>query len=131
MLIRASLFPVLFCTVLMIAIDRRIFNMTIGDLFKKWKLENSSLIVGFASVEFAPTEEDQAATWDMYVKLVTRTATQPFLPNTGDEKKALEYVYLLFETTRNILKEKGRKAEQFTKIVIIVLNQVVRPFTAK
>lgn len=30
MLIRASLFPVLFCTVLMIAIDRRIFNMTIG-----------------------------------------------------------------------------------------------------
>ena len=105
--------------------------MTIGDLFKKWKLENSSLIVGFASVEFAPTEEDPAAAWDMYVKLVTRTATQPFLPNTGDEKKALEYVYLLFETTRNILKEKGRKAEQFTKIVIIVLNQVVRPFTAK
>ena len=53
--------------------------MTIGDLFKKWKLENSSLIVGFASVEFSPTEEDQAAAWDMYVKLVTRTATQPFL----------------------------------------------------
>lgn len=43
----------------------------------------------------------------------------------------MESVYSLFETTRNILKEKGRKCESFTKIAVIVLNQVVRPFTAK
>ena len=44
---------------------------------------------------------------------------------------ALESLHSLFETTRNILKEKGRKATQFTKIAIIILNQIVRPFTAK
>ena len=104
--------------------------MTFGDLFKKWKLESINLTVGFASIEFAPTEDDQVAAWDMYVELVTRTTTQPLQPETGDEKKALESVYSLFETTRNILKEKGRKADQFTKIAIIVLNQIVRPFTA-
>lgn len=105
--------------------------MTFGDLFKEWKLESINLTVGFASIEFAPTEDDQAAAWDMYVELVTRTATQPLQPETGDEKMALESLYSLFETTRNILKEKGRKATQFTKISIIILNQIVRPFTAK
>ena len=29
------------------------------------------------------------------------------------------------------MKEKGRLASNFTKITIIVLNQVIRPFTAK
>jgi len=106
-------------------------DMTFGELFKKWKLESISLTVGFASIEFAPTEDDQAAAWDMYVELVTRIATQPLQPETGDEKIALESVYSLFGTTRNILKEKGRKAVQFTKIAIIVLNQIVRPFTTK
>lgn len=107
------------------------FDLTFGDLFKKWKLESINLTVGFASIEFAPTEDDQAAAWDMYVELVTRTATQPLHPETGDEKMALESLHSLFETTRNILKEKGRKATQFTKIAIIILNQIVRPFTAK
>lgn len=105
--------------------------MTFGDLFKKWKLESINLTIGFASIEFAPTEDDQAAAWDMYVELVTRTATQPLQPETGDEKIALESLYSLFETTRNILKAKGREATQFTKIAIVVLNQIVRPFTAK
>ena len=58
-------------------------------------------------------------------------ATQPLEPNTGDEKTALDSIYSLFATTRTILKEKGRNADQFTKVAIIVLNQIIRPFTAK
>ena len=37
---------------------------------------------------------------------------------------------MLFRS-REILKSKGRNAENFSKIAIIVLNQIIRPFTAK
>ena len=51
--------------------------------------------------------------------------------NEGDEATALESVHSLFAITRNILKEKGKNAVNFTKIAIVVLNQIIRPFTAK
>ena len=65
------------------------------------------------------------------IKLITRITTQPLAQNEGDEATALESVYSIFGITREILKNKGKKAENFTKIAIIVLNQVIRPFTAK
>ena len=37
----------------------------------------------------------------------------------------------IFGLTRTTLKEHGRKAENFTRVAIIVLNQVIRPFTAR
>lgn len=37
----------------------------------------------------------------------------------------------LFGTTREILRRRGRNTIQFSKVAIPVLNQVVRPFTAK
>ena len=43
----------------------------------------------------------------------------------------MDSVYSLFPTTREILQRHGRKAIQFSKVAIPVLNQVVRPFTAK
>ena len=33
--------------------------------------------------------------------------------------------------TRDILKRKGRKCDSFSKIAVVILNQIVRPFTAK
>ena len=49
----------------------------------------------------------------------------------GDEASALKSVFDLFEVTRKLLREKGRKAQTFSKIAIVVLNQKIRPFTAK
>jgi hypothetical protein len=37
----------------------------------------------------------------------------------------------LFPLTRTTLKDHGRKAIGFSRIAIIILNQVVRPFTSK
>ena len=99
--------------------------MTFKDLFKRWGLNSVKLKVGFAEVEFGITEDDQAAAWDMYVELITRITTQPL------EDTALASVHQLFPITREILKNKGRNAENFSKIAIIVLNQIIRPFTAK
>ena len=105
--------------------------MTFKDLFKRWGLNSVKLKVGFAEVEFGITEDDQAAAWDMYVELITRITTQPLEDTDGDEETALASVHQLFPITREILKNKGRNAENFSKIAIIVLNQIIRPFTAK
>lgn len=102
-----------------------------NDLFQKWGLSNIKLNVFFAELEFVPTEDDQTAAWDMYVELLTRISTQRLEDNTGDEETALNSIYALFGITRTILKEKGRNAPNFTKIAVIVLNQIIRPFTAR
>ena len=85
----------------------------------------------FASVEFKPDDNDISAAWDMYVELLTRIATQPLDPDKGDEEAALQSIYSLFGTTRGILKEKGRTAKEFTRISIVILNAILRPFTSK
>lgn len=105
--------------------------MTFRDLFRKWGLNSIKLNGGFAEVEFGPTEDDQTAAWEMYVELITRITTQPLDDTTGDEETALESIYHLFSITREILKSKGRNAENFSKVAVIVLNQIIRPFTAK
>ena len=106
-------------------------KQTFGELFRRWGLKSIKLNGKFAQLEFEATDDDMTAAWDMYVELITRITTQPLDDTTGDEETALNSVYQLFPITRDILKNKGRNAENFTKIAVIVLNQIVRPFTAK
>ena len=80
---------------------------------------------------FKPQEADKDAAWDLYVELLTRITTQPLPKEHGDEQTALDSVFALFKITREVLKQHGRDAEEFSKIAIVVLNQVIRPFTAK
>lgn len=105
--------------------------MKYKKLFEDWSLTNLKINVGFAEAEFTPTPQDEEAAWEMYIELITRVSTQTLLPEYGDEKTALESIHKLFEITRNILKTKGRHSIGFTKIAIIVLNQIVRPFSTK
>ena len=103
--------------------------MTYKDLFEKWKLSSVKLNLKFVEAEFVADAADEEAAWEMYVELITRITTQRL--EYGDEQAALDSVYSLFKTTRRVLVRKGRKARSFTKIAVVVLNQVVRPFTAK
>ena len=105
--------------------------MNFRGLFSKWKLSSIKLNFKFAEIEFTTTEKDKQAAWELYVELLTRITTQALSDTDGDEKTALDSIYSIFPTTRSILKEKGRDAQNFTKIAIVVLNQIVRPFTAK
>lgn len=111
--------------------DKLFQKSTFAKFFRKWGFSKIKLNAGFAEVEFEPTDDDQTAAWELYVELLTRITTQPLSEEDGDEKTALDSIHSLFPTTRGILREKGRRAENFTKISIIVLNQVIRPFTAK
>ena len=78
-----------------------------------------------------PNESDKKAAWAMYVEMITRIITQPLPPKHGDEQTALKSIHSLFQTTRDILKEHGQGCVEFPKIAIVILNQKVRPFTAK
>ncbi|MGZ5527683.1 MAG: hypothetical protein ACXWJB_03340 [Limisphaerales bacterium] len=105
--------------------------MKLRKWLENWDLTNLKINVGVLEAEWHPQEKDREAAWEMYVEMLTRIATQPLPAEHGNEKTALESVYALFPITREILKRKGRECVQFTKIAVIVLNQVVRPFTAE
>lgn len=104
---------------------------TLKDLLEIWGLKSLKINIKFLEATFEPSPEDQEAAWEMYIEMITRISTQHLLPEQGDEKSALESIHSLFKTTRDILKNKGRKSENFTQIAIVVLNQVIRPFTSK
>lgn len=96
-----------------------------------WDMTSLKIKTPFLDMEFNPKDADKAAAWDLYIELLTRITTQPLPKEHGDEQSALNSVFALFGITRDVLKKHGRDAEEFSKIAIPVLNQVIRPFTAK
>ena len=105
--------------------------MNLGDLFKNFHLEKISLNLSAVQLELSFQDADKDAAWELYVEMLTRIVTQPLNLEMGDDETALDSVHSLFETTRDILRRHGRESIHFSKVAIPVLNQVVRPFTAK
>jgi hypothetical protein len=101
------------------------------DWLQKWKISSLKLSAGFMEVEINPAKSDRDAAWELYIELLTRVTTQRLQPEDGDEKTALDSIYSLFAITRSTIKHYGRDCFEFTKLAIVVLNQVIRPFTAK
>jgi hypothetical protein len=98
---------------------------------ENWNMTSLKVKTPFLESEWKPQDEDKSAAWDLYVELLTRVTTQPLPDDIGDEKTALESIHSLFGLTRKIIKENGRHCIEFTKIAILILNQVVRPFSRK
>ncbi|MGF1537240.1 MAG: hypothetical protein ACFB4J_12265 [Elainellaceae cyanobacterium] len=105
--------------------------MKVRDLFEKWNLTGLQVKTPVLDMEWHPSDPDKDAAWDLYIELLTRITTQALLDSHGIEKTALSSIHTLFGITRQTLKEHGRGCIQFTRIAVIVLNQVIRPFTAK
>lgn len=101
------------------------------DFLEKWGLSGLKINLGFLETEFAPKDPDRAAAWELYVELLTRITTQSLAPEDGDEKTALDSIYAIFPLTREILRRHGSGCGEFAKLAIPVLNQIIRPFTAK
>ncbi len=105
--------------------------MNLKALFRKYSLDKVKINLQVAEAEISLNSADEDAAWELYVEMLTRIVTQPLPSEHGDEKTALDSVFSLFPTTREVLRRRGRKAIHFSKVAIPVLNQVVRPFTAK
>ncbi len=98
---------------------------------EKWDMTSLKVKTLFLDMEWKPQDEDKAAAWELYVELLTRITTQPLADAHGDEQTALTSVYSVFPTTREVMKRNGRHCVEFTKISVLILNQKIRPFTAK
>lgn len=105
--------------------------MKIKDLFEKGGLCGLKIKPDFAELDFQPRGPDRDAAWELYVELLTRITTQALPKGQGEEEAALASIHSLFTTTREVLKSQGRDCIQFSKVAVIVLNQVLRPFTNK
>ena len=105
--------------------------MNLKNRLKEWGLDGLKVNAGFLEADFSVKDGDRQAAWKLYVELLTRITTQALPRDSGDEEAALSSIHSLFETTRQVIKEQGQECVQFTKLAVIVLNQVVRPFTAE
>ncbi len=105
--------------------------MNFSNWLEKWEMESLKITPPFLQMEWTLKDADKNAAWALYIELLTRITTQSLPIEHGDEKAALDSVYSLFATTRDVIREYGPECINFTKIAIVVLNQVVRPFTAK
>ncbi|KAM3113767.1 hypothetical protein [Phormidesmis sp. 146-33] len=89
--------------------------------------------IGSARWEADPTEQNAA--WSLYVELVTRIAVQSLGSEQGLLREALNSLYTLFGTTREILKLAGPKVgasrHSVGGIAIAVLNDGLRPFMTR
>lgn len=104
---------------------------TLKSYLKKWNLSELRITAGFLQANIEFKDADREAAWEMYVELLTRVTTQSIDLESGDEKTALDSIFSLFKLTREIIKKHGPKCINFAKIAIVILNQIIRPFTAK
>ena len=105
--------------------------MKLQKWLENWDMTGLKIKTPFLEAEWNPQTADQNAAWDLYIEMLTRITLQPLPDDAGDEQSALKSVHSLFEETRRIIKHYGRDCINFTKIAIVVLNQIVRPFTAE
>ncbi len=106
-------------------------KMKMKKWLENWDMTSLKIKTPFLEMDWAPKDEDKEAAWEMYVELLTRVTTQSLPTEVGDEKAALASVYNLFPITRDVIKKNGRHCIEFTKIAVVVLNQIIRPFTTK
>jgi hypothetical protein len=89
--------------------------------------------IGSASWEADPTERNAA--WELYIELVTRVAVQSLNPQEGLVREAMNSLYSLFGSTREILRRAGPNVgashDSVGGIAIAVLNNGLRPFLSK
>lgn len=102
-----------------------------SEWLENWSMSSLKIKTGFLDMEWKPKDEDKDAAWELYIELLTRITTQKLPEEHGVEETALESVHKIFGLTRDIIKNHGRLCIEFTKIAIVVLNQIVRPFTAR
>lgn len=98
---------------------------------ENWDMSSLKIKTSFLEMDWQPKKADKDAAWELYVELLTRITTQSLDDMHGDERTALTSVFKIFELTREIIKKYKRDCIEFSKIAIVILNQKIRPFTAK
>src|SRR2546430_17564539 len=85
-----------------------------------------------AAQQLTPTVRpaDSSPAHTLWVELSTRISTQRLHYRSGDEETAAASVHKLFGRTRELM-EKNLEATEFQKLAERMLNQTIRPYTAR
>jgi hypothetical protein len=86
-----------------------------------------------------PNDVERQAAWELYVELITRVAVVRLGPDEGLLEEALDSLYSLFSSTRDILRRhgpgvaepKGSGQYNFGYLAVALLNAVLRPVLAR
>jgi len=95
--------------------------------------------IGGVSGTWEPDTKERSAAWELYVELVTRSATVELRSGECILREALTSLHSLFQTTRQILKNYGPEIAQpkgngkfsFGYLAVAILNTVLRPVLSK
>jgi len=78
-----------------------------------------------------PSENEQQCAWEIHVELRTRITTQRLHYLDGDEATALESLVQLFQIVREVCRRAGPQASVAMEFADLLLNQILRPLTAR
>lgn len=95
--------------------------------------------IGGVKGKWIPNKNEKLASWELYVELITRISVVELKGGEGILREALNSLYSIFNTTREILRKYGpdvasKKAKSeysFGKLSIVILNYVIRPVLTK
>jgi hypothetical protein len=93
-------------------------------------LFDAAFLTAFGDQPWEPTAEDSRAAALLHNELISRISLQPLSYSAGTERAALTSVFQLFKETREFV-EGNYKCALFERLAWHVLNEHVRPFTAK
>jgi Patatin-like phospholipase len=77
-----------------------------------------------------PQSPDAVPAHILWVELATRITTQPLHYRSGDEETAADSIYKLFPKVRELM-EKHPNAKVFNELSLQLLNECLRPYTAR
>ncbi|WP_460065623.1 hypothetical protein [Streptomyces sp. YKOK-I1] len=85
-----------------------------------------------------PNDAERLAAWELYVELVTRVSVVPLRAEEGLLREAMNSLYSLFETTRDVLRRHGPEVAEpkrngqynFGYLSVAMLNFGIRPLLA-
>ena len=101
----------------------------------KLRTVSLNLPFGIGGVEMDVSDVEARAAWALYVELATRVAAHPLEPGAGSVREALDSLYSLFGSTREVLREAGSEVAQgrpaLGPLAIDMLNKGLRPFVLR
>jgi hypothetical protein len=90
-----------------------------------------NLPFGLGGVQVEVSEAEVRAAWNLYVEFATRVTGVP-LARSGSAREALDSLYTLFDTTREVLKAAGPEIadgpDSLGPLAVRILNEGLRPF---
>jgi hypothetical protein len=101
----------------------------------KLRTVSINLPFGLGGVQVDVSEAEARAAWNLYVERATRGAARPLEEGQGFAREALNSLYTLFGTTRQVLREAGPEIadgpEALGPLAIRIINEGLRPFMVR